>query len=101
MRLCFPAILVAVALAAGPAMAPVRTDDVSVTTDFSAAKKKRKPPMQRTRSVHAAPTPGWTGGFRPADPSFDRNGRPYQPPPGLSCPVDLGYGRWASCNTDY
>jgi hypothetical protein len=103
MRSCFPAILVAAALVAGPTAASTRTDGASFATDFSAAKKKKpaqKKPAHRTRSVHTAPAPGWTG-FRPADPSFDRSGRPYRPPPGLSCPVDLGYGRWGSCDTDY
>jgi hypothetical protein len=38
--------------------------------------------------------------WRPADPSFDQQGRPYKPPPGLPCPVDLGYGRWTSCLWD-
>jgi hypothetical protein len=38
--------------------------------------------------------------WRPADPSFDQNGRLYKPPPGLPCPVDLGYGRWTSCLWD-
>ncbi|MFZ5689905.1 MAG: hypothetical protein ACOY5F_01485 [Pseudomonadota bacterium] len=38
--------------------------------------------------------------WRPADPSFDRQGRLYKPPPGLPCPVDLGYGRWTSCLWD-
>lgn len=69
-------------------------------TDFSAAQQKKK---KRTAQAAPAPRPqawGWGGGWKPADPSFDQNGRPYQPPPGLSCPVDLGYGRWASCNDD-
>ncbi len=68
------------------------------TSDLSAARKKQK---------RTAPTPvpqpqmwGWSG-WKPADPSFDQNGRRYQPPPGLACPVDLGYGRWASCNDDF
>ena len=68
-------------------------------SDISAAQKKKK---QKPR-VQAAPQPyaaGW-GGWRPADPSFDQYGRRYLPPPGLSCPVDLGYGRWASCNDDF
>ena len=38
--------------------------------------------------------------WRPADPSFDQQGRPYRPPPGMTCPIDLGYGRWTSCNDD-
>ena len=70
-------------------------------SEISAAQKKKK----RTSRTQAVPSPGpstsgW-GGWRPADPSFDQYGRPYQPPPGLSCPVDLGYGRWGSCNNDY
>jgi len=40
-------------------------------------------------------------GWRPADPSFDQQGRRYQPPRGLACPIDLGYGRWASCDWDF
>ena len=60
-----------------------------------AAAKKRKP--VRVHKPAPAPQPyRW----RPADPSFDQNGRRYQPPPGLPCPVDLGYGRWASCLWD-
>jgi len=66
------------------------------TGDLSAARKKKKQIVVRP----AGPRPQlW--GWRPADPSFDQTGRPYQPPPGLSCPVDLGYGRWASCNDDF
>jgi hypothetical protein len=71
-------------------------------SDVSAAQKKNQ--KKKKRVVRApAPQPqmwGW-GGWKPADPSFDQNGRPYQPPPGLSCPVDLGYGRWGSCDDDY
>lgn len=70
-------------------------------TDLSAASNKKKKRVVVRRP--AAPQPqmwGWSG-WKPADPSFDQNGRPYQPPPGLSCPIDLGYGRWASCNDDY
>lgn len=69
-------------------------------SDFSAAQKKKK---QKPRQAAPALQPyaaGW-GGWRPADPSFDQYGRRYLPPPGLSCPVDLGYGRWASCNDDF
>jgi hypothetical protein len=32
------------------------------------------------------------------DPSFDRNGRPYRPNFYSPCTVDLGYGRFASCD---
>ena len=71
-------------------------------TDISAQKKKnKKARAARAQAVPAYPpyTSGW--GWRPADPSFDQYGRPYQPPPGLACPVDLGYGRWGSCDDDF
>ena len=72
-------------------------------TDISAQKQNKK--KSRTARAQAVPAPqpytsGW-GGWRPADPSFDQSGRPYQPPPGLACPVDLGYGRWGSCDDDF
>lgn len=73
-------------------------------TDISSQKKKKKKARAaRAQALPAAPqpyAPGW-GGWRPADPSFDQSGRPYQPPPGLACPVDLGYGRWGSCDDDF
>jgi len=71
-------------------------------SDVSAAQQKKKRPTGRAQPAPPPSygAPGW-GGWRPADPSFDQNGRPYQPPPGLACPVDLGYGRWGSCNDDY
>jgi hypothetical protein len=34
----------------------------------------------------------------PADPSFDRYGRPYRPTVQGPCMVDLGYGRFARCD---
>jgi hypothetical protein len=53
---------------------------------------------QRKGRVHKpAPAPNAVYRWRPADPSFDQHGRPYRPPPGLACPIDLGYGRWTSC----
>lgn len=33
------------------------------------------------------------------DPSFDRSGRPYRPNFYSPCTVDLGYGRFADCNS--
>jgi hypothetical protein len=85
-------------------LSPVTADEsvhATALTDFSAQKKKKA----RAARAQAMPAPqpyasGW-GGWRPADPSFDRYGRPYQPPPGLACPVDLGYGRWGSCDDDF
>ena len=72
-------------LSAGPSVRP---------HEFSAATTKKK----KRKVVVAAPAPrafGWRG----ADPSFDQNGRPYQPPAYLGgCVLDLGYGRFKSCN---
>jgi hypothetical protein len=63
------------------------------STEASSAQRKKV----RAKKPAPAPQPyRW----RPADPSFDQNGRLYKPPPGLPCPVDLGYGRWTSCLWD-
>jgi hypothetical protein len=70
-------------------------------TNISAQQKKKKRAV-RVKAIQPQPyTSGWGGGWRAADPSFDQFGRPYQPPPGLACPVDLGYGRWGSCDDDF
>jgi hypothetical protein len=71
---------------------PVRAWPVVAHEISAAAKKRQKQPAR-----HAIPP---SRGWRPADPSFDQQGRLYKPPPGLDCPVDLGYGRWGSCNFD-
>jgi hypothetical protein len=63
--------------------------------ELSAAKTTKK--KVRVVSPHPAPQPIAVYRWRPADPSFDQNGRLYRPPPGLYCPIDLGYGRWGSC----
>jgi hypothetical protein len=68
----------------------------SAATRSKQAKPKQRRQAQPARAPRAAPFR-----WRPADPSFDQQGRPYRPPPGLSCPIDLGYGRWASCNDDF
>lgn len=75
----------------------------SALTDISAQTRKKNKARAARAQALPAPQPytsGW-GGWRPADPSFDQYGRPYQPPPGLACPVDLGYGRWGSCDDDF
>jgi hypothetical protein len=54
----------------------------------------------RVQKQAPAPKPPSSWHWRPADPSFDQHGRRYKPPPGLPCPVDLGYGRWTSCLWD-
>lgn len=61
-------------------------------SEASAARKTQR--VKRVKPPQPLPVYRW----RPADPSFDQYGRLYKPPPGLSCPIDLGYGRWTSCN---
>jgi hypothetical protein len=80
--------LVALALVAMLAAPASRMAD---TSELSAARKR-----QTVKRIKPQPAPIYR--WRPADPSFDQHGRPYRPPPGLSCPIDLGYGRWTSCN---
>ena len=67
--------------------------------ELSAAQKKPRK-TQRTKQRRPAPPAAPVYRWRPADPSFDQYGRRYQPPPGLPCPIDLGYGRWTSCLND-
>jgi hypothetical protein len=81
--------LTVIALAVSMMLPPAVASDAEVS---SAPRKKL-----RVQKQAPAPKP-WR--WRPADPSFDQHGRLYKPPPGLPCPVDLGYGRWASCLWD-
>jgi len=82
-------MLAAVALSATMVL-PVLPRNAALGFEVSAVQKKAR--------VHKlAPPPGPVYRWRPADPSFDQQGRPYRPPPGLPCPIDLGYGRWTSC----
>jgi hypothetical protein len=98
MRMLCLAVATGLALSA-PAISPASTHaqpfvtepDAIAAPELSAVRKKvrvKKP---------APPPPVQPFGWRPADPSFDQYGRPYRPPPGLPCPIDLGYGRWTSC----
>jgi hypothetical protein len=88
-ELTHPRRLAVVALAAS-LMLPAGS--LSIADASSTARKK-----VRVQKQAPAPKPyRW----RPADPSFDQHGRLYKPPPGLPCPVDLGYGRWTSCLWD-
>lgn len=65
--------------------------------EWSAAKKQK-----RKQTVTVSPDypnyPSYWSGWRPADPSFDRDGRPYRNPFPGQCMVDLGYGRFESCD---
>ena len=57
----------------------------AIATDFSAAKKRHAYQPQYRASG-------------PADPSFDRYGRPYTPTVSGPCMIDFGYGRFARCD---
>jgi hypothetical protein len=90
-NLLSPLLAIAVMVTAGTA-ATVEA------TEWSAARTTKK----KVRVVAPHPYPAYQPvavyRWRPADPSFDQYGRLYQPPPGLYCPIDLGYGRWGSCS---
>jgi hypothetical protein len=60
----------------------------------SASKPKRK----RAAVVYPDSYPPHRFGWRGADPSFDQDGRPYRNPFPGQCMVDLGYGRFESCD---
>ena len=93
MKLTLLTVAGAVLLATPAAAAPLADQAVMAPThELSAAKRKYK-----VRHAYVAPPRRVYRGF--ADPSFDEYGRPYRPPSYISCPVDLGYGRWGSCNT--
>lgn len=69
-------------------------------SDISAASRNKRNRYVRERYVRPAPVyeRPVRYGWRAADPSFDQNGRPYRPPPGFGCAIDLGYGRFESCD---
>lgn len=69
-----------------------------VAAEPAAEASTSKPKKARAHKPALAPKPVYR--WRPADPSFDQYGRPYRPPPGMPCPIDLGYGRWTSCMWD-
>jgi hypothetical protein len=83
--------LVAAIMLSATMMAPALPREPAGAFELSAAAQKK------TRVHRRAPAVKPAYRWRPADPSFDQQGRPYRPPPGLPCPIDLGYGRWTSC----
>ncbi len=101
-KIALPAALAALLMAALAAPRPADAASGSMLTDGSAAQKQQQKKQKKARTTRTTPPATYAPaarGWRPADPSFDQSGRPYQPPPWLDCPVDLGYGRWGSCNT--
>jgi len=73
---------------------PATAGDAGWAGEWSAAKKQK-----HKRAVTAYPDyPPYRYGWRGPDPSFDQYGRPYRNPFPGQCMVDLGYGRWESCD---
>ena len=75
--------------------------DLSAGTDLSAAKKENKKKKSR-QYVHvraAAPQLGYAGQRGWFDPSLGPDGKPYRNPyPPGTCSVDMGYGRFTTCD---
>jgi hypothetical protein len=66
----------------------------SAGTDLSAAKKKKQ-----TRQASPAPEIGYAARRGWFDPSLGPDGKPYRNPyPPGTCSVDLGYGRFGTCD---
>lgn len=83
-------VLIANPAAASPA------HDSSLSTDISAAKKKKQVRHQRGRYVQSAPLAAQRGWF---DPSLGPDGKPYRSPyPPGTCSTDMGYGRFSTCD---
>jgi len=61
--------------------------------------ERHKVPRHASRARPMAPVGTAYRNLPWADPSFDRNGRPYRPNFYSPCTVDLGYGRFASCDS--
>jgi hypothetical protein len=85
-------------LIANPA-ASASERDRSLSTDMSAAKKKKQVRHERGQYVHVRAVPpgyarrGWM------DPSLGPDGRPYPNPyPSHICSSDMGYGRFSTCD---
>jgi hypothetical protein len=94
--LCATAILATSAPAwAGSVTPETRQAASSQAEEWSSAQKsKRKRAVTVYHEDYQRPYYGW----RAADPSFDQNGRPYRNPFPGQCMVDLGYGRFESCD---
>ncbi|HWV54626.1 hypothetical protein [Pseudorhodoplanes sp.] len=89
------ATVLGLAASIGPVSAAPRGDAVSKS------ERVKKPVRHQQRVIrHPQAAPAFAHRQLPwADPSFDRNGRPYRPNVYYPCTVDLGYGRFASCDT--
>jgi hypothetical protein len=81
---------------AAPALAAETSGPEFKNHDISAAKKKQRRNVYSHRAAPPAYARYW---FR--DPSLAPDGRPYRNPyPPGTCTTDLGYGRFASCDSE-
>ena len=73
---------------------PASASGLSTGADVSAAKKKKqRPVVQREVAPSVAARRGWF------DPSLGPDGKPYRNPyPPGTCSVDMGYGRFSTCD---
>lgn len=69
----------------------------SHASDVSSAKKKAKHVRTYNGYRYGGYAPSYRRSFA-ADPSFDPSGRPYRPNVYTPCAIDLGYGRFTSCD---
>jgi hypothetical protein len=92
------ALICASPLSLGPAVAASKGE--AVAKSQRAQKQVRQKGHHRViRHRHPAPVAtAQRNRFWP-DPSFDRNGRPYKPNVHYPCMVDLGYGRFGTCDS--
>jgi hypothetical protein len=88
-----------------PCAAPANTEREHITAPLSewsaqtiSETRKKKRAAARKTPTHERPH---AFGWRPADPSFGPDGKPYpRPAADGRCLVDLGYGRWESCDAE-
>jgi hypothetical protein len=92
------ALICALPLSLGPALAASKGE-----TAANSQRAQKQVRHQRHQPVirHRQPAPvakAHRNHFWP-DPSFDRNGRPYKPNVLYPCMIDLGYGRFGTCDS--
>lgn len=96
MRAAISALAIGVCVLIANSGASASEPDMSVGTDFSAAKKKKS--QRHVQERDAAPVAARRGWF---DPSLGPDGKPYRNPyPPGTCSVDEGYGRFSTCDFD-
>ena len=94
-RLALPGLVAGFVLTGGPVIAGFAADGMQAQAQTQQSKRTVTPSQAKRKQVEAQQQ---QRRWRPADPSFDQDGRPYRNPFPDQCMVDLGYGRWESCN---